>query len=97
MLSNEDIQNLIKVQEEIFATKKDLQDIKDNIFEFKSEILTGQDKVLTKLDTLLQEKDVKDEQDKRQKKILEIHNNALKRSKILTEEEVTQISQSSVF
>ncbi len=56
MIDNKDIEKM----EGIFATKKDLQEIKDDIFEFKSEILTGQDKILGKLDILLTEKPIKD-------------------------------------
>jgi hypothetical protein len=44
-----------------------LQNIKDDIFEFKSEVLTGQDKILEKLETLSQEKTIGEEQDKRKK------------------------------
>ena len=68
MLDAEDIKKLIEAQEPVFATKKDLQDIKDDIFEFKSEILTGQDQILKELKTLTEEKTVKDAQEKREKK-----------------------------
>jgi hypothetical protein len=75
---------------EVFATKEDL-------IEFKDEILTGQDEILEKLGILLQEKTVGDEQDKRQKKVLEIHNNALKKNKILSENQVSEIDKLRVF
>lgn len=97
MLDNNDIQKLIKAQEPVFATKKDMQDIKDDIFEFKSEILTGQDQILKELKTLTQEKTFGDEQDKKQKKVLEIHNNALKKNKILSEEEMVEVAKLQVF
>lgn len=97
MLDNEDIKKLIEAQEPIFATKKDLQDIKDNIFEFKSEILTGQDKILEKLDVILSEKPVKDAQDKRKTDVLKIHNEALKTSKILSDEQASEIDRLQVF
>jgi hypothetical protein len=75
----------------------DIQKLSDEIVEFKDEILTGQDEILEKLNILLDEKTVGDEQDKRQKKVLEIHNNALKKSKILSEEQVSEIDKLRVF
>lgn len=93
MIDDKDIEKL----GEIFATKDDMKEMRDEIVEFKNEILTGQDDILGKLDALLQEKTVEDEQDKRQKKVLEIHNNALKRNKILSEEEISNIHQQRVF
>ena len=97
MLDDNDIKKLIEAQEPVFATKKDLQNIQNDILEFKNEILEGQDEILEKLTALSQEKAIEDEQDKRQKEVLKIHNEALKRSKILSEEEASKISQSSVF
>ena len=81
------------------ATKDDLKNYatKDDVTEFKDEILTGQDKILEKLDILLGEKPMKDAQDKRKQKVLEIHNTALKRNKILSSEETLQIDQMGAF
>lgn len=83
MLDNNDIVRL----SEVFATKEDIKNLatKDELLEFKSEILDGQDEILKELKTLTQEKTVKDAQDKRQIEVLKIHNEALKRSKILAE------------
>lgn len=75
----------------------DIQKLSDEIVEFKNEILTGQDEILEKLNILLDEKTVGDEQDKKQKKVLEIHNVALKGNKILTEEQVLEIDELRVF
>lgn len=86
MLDDNDIKKL----GEVFATKED-------VTEFKDEVLTGQDEILEKINTLLQEKTIGDEQDKRKTEVLKIHNDALKRNKILTEEESTKISQSGAF
>lgn len=69
----------------------------DDLIKFKNEILTGQDKILEKLDIFLTEKPIKDEQDKRKQKVLEIHNGALKRGKILSAEESLQIDQMGAF
>lgn len=99
MLDDNDI---IKLSE-TFLTKEEFKEelknlaTKDELIEFKDEILTGQDEILTKLDILLNEKPVKDEQDKRQKKVLEIHNNALKTSKILSDGEVLEIDNLRAF
>lgn len=81
------------------ATKDDLKNYatKDDVTEFKDEILTGQDKILEKLDILLGEKPMRDVQDKRKQKVLEIHNGALKRNKILSDVEVLQIDQMGAF
>jgi len=86
MINDEDIQKI----SEVFATK-------DDVLEFKDEILTGQDEILEKLNILLDEKTVGDAQDKRQKKVLEIHNNALKKNKILSETEISEIDKLRVF
>lgn len=75
---------------------KDIEKLKD-VFATKDEFLTGQDEILTKLNILLDEKTIGDEQDKRQKKVLEIHNNALKKSNILSEEQASKIDKLRVF
>lgn len=97
MLDENDIVKL----SEVFATKDDLerseQKLEDKIVEFKSEILTGQDKILEKLDILLTEKPIKDAQDKRKTKVLQIHNDALKSNKILSEQQATEIDGLRVF
>lgn len=86
MIDDKDIEKL----KEVFETREDA-------LEFKNEILTGQDEILKKLDILLGEKAIGDAQDKRKTKVLEIHNNALKRGKILSSEEILQIDQMGAF
>jgi len=107
MIDEKDIEKLKKafLTKEQFleygVTKDDLEKsehrLEDKIVEFKSEILTGQDVIMGKLDKLLGEKTVGDEQDRRQKKVLEIHNDALKTSKILSEQQATEIDGLRVF
>lgn len=125
MLTNDDIQNLIKAQKEVFvtkeefeglidivATKKDINTLIENVAtkgdlencatksdltEFKSEILSGHDKILQKLDILLDEKPMKDAQDNKRRDVLNIHNKALKRNKILSEVEVLEINKLQAF
>ncbi len=95
MLDDKDIEKL----SETFVTKEDIRNFatKEDITEFKNEILTGQDEILEKLSVLSQEKTVGGEQDKRQKKVLEIHNNALKKNKVLSEGQVSEIDELRVF
>ena len=59
--------------------------------------MEGQDEIMEKLSLLLQEKEIGNEQGKRQKKVLEIHNNALKKNKVLSIEEVSEIDKLQVF
>ena len=95
MLDDKDIEKL----GEVFATKEDLkQEIeklvtKDELLEFKNEILTGQDQILTELKSLSQEKTMEDAQDKRRANVLKIHDDALRRGKILSEGEVVELNK----
>ena len=99
MIDNKDIEKL----SEVFATKEDLKELEEkfatkaDLTAFKSEILDGQDEILKELKALGQEKTIADGQDKRKTKVLEIHNNALKTGKILSEKQVTEIDGLRVF
>jgi len=103
MLDDKDIQKLIKAQKEVFATKEDVENLidivatKEEFAEFKDEFFDKQDEILTKLDALSQEKTIGDEQDKRQKKVLEIHNTALKNKGILSKDQGLEIDKLRVF
>lgn len=55
MLTNEDIQNLIKAQEEVFATKEDLEKMKEDIRKDFSNLQTSVDAYAKKADTYFQE------------------------------------------
>lgn len=99
---NQDV--LFPYLKETFAGKKEFNELKDEFYDFKNEMtdfknetLTGQDKILKKLDILLDEKDVKDYQDKKQNKILAIHNKALKEHNILSEKELKEITKLEIF
>jgi len=81
---------LLPYMEERFATK-------DDLIKFKDEILTGQDKILGLLTSSSQEKTVGDDQDKRQKKVLEIHNTALKEKGVLSPGQALEIDKLRVF
>ncbi len=95
MLDDKDIEKLT----EAFVTKEDIKNFatKEDITDFKNEILTGQDEILEKLSALSQEKTIGEEQGKRQKKVLEIHNCALKKNKILSDEQISEIHKLQVF
>jgi len=55
MLTNEDIQNLIKAQEEIFATKEDLERLKEDVRSDFSELQSSVDAYAKKADTFFEE------------------------------------------
>jgi alpha-N-acetylglucosamine transferase len=95
MLDDKDIEKL----SEVFVTKEDIKELvaKKDFDDFKNESLSKLDKILEGIEPLKQEKVMKDLQDKNQKKVLEIHNNALKRGKILIEGEVAEIDTLRAF
>ena len=55
MFTNEDIQNLIKAQEEVFATKEDLEKLKEAIRSDISNLQISVDAYAKKADTYFQE------------------------------------------
>ena len=75
---------------ETFIGKKEFKKFENDMANFK-------DEALEKLGNLTQEKTVGDEQDKRQKKVLKIHNTALKKSKILSAAEAIEVDNLRVF
>jgi hypothetical protein len=85
---NQDV--LFPYFEETFANKKEFTD-------FKNENLNGQDKILKKLDILIQEKDVRDYQDKKQKKLLAIVIKSLREHNILSSKEIEDITKLEFF
>lgn len=99
MLNENDIVKL----SEVFATKDELKKLeekfvtKEEFSEFKDTSLSKLDEILDGVNSLKQEKTIKDAQDKRKTEVLKIHNGALKRNKILTEGEAVQIDNLSAF
>jgi len=99
MLDNNDIVKL----SEVFATKEELKELEEKFVtkvdfdDFKNTSLSKLDEILDGVNSLKQEKTIKDAQDSRQKEVLKIHNEALKKGKILTDEESVKIAQSGVF
>ncbi len=82
MINDKDIEKL----GEVFATKEDF-----------NKIMNGQDEIVGKLNLLLEEKTIGDAQGKRQKKVLEIHHNALKKAKVLSADDVSRGDKLQVF
>lgn len=93
---NEEYKELVEYLDEKFNKIETKLDNKADK-EITDKILTSQDEIITKLDTILQEKTIGDEQNKKQKKVLEIHNSALKSNKILSEEQSTEIDGLRIF
>ena len=75
---------------EQFAGKKEFND-------FKDKALTNQDKMLKRLDVLISEKTVNGYQEKKQKKLLAIFVKVLKERKILTSNDLEEITRLEVF
>jgi len=96
-LTKKEVQDLLDGQTAVIldAVDEKLEGKADK--ESANKILSSQDEIITKLDVLLQEKTIGDEQDKRQKKVLQIHNNALKSKEILSPQETTEIDNLRVF
>ncbi len=88
---------LFPYMEGTFATKKEFGEFKDEMVEFKEEMTKFEDKALKELGTLTQEKTVGDEQNKRQKKVLEIHNKALRSKGILSKGQAVEIDKLRIF
>ncbi len=55
MLTEDDIQKLIEAQQEVFATKEDLLNLKDELRKDFSNLATGVDAYAKKADTYFQE------------------------------------------
>ena len=64
---------------------------------FNNDMMSFKDEALRKIGEIQQEKTIGDAQDKRQKEVLKIHNDALKRNKILSDNEAMRIAKSEVF
>ena len=81
---------LLPALDEHFATKKEFSD-------FRNSSLTNQDAILKKLDILLTEKEVKQYQKEKERKLWLIIINSLKEHRILSSGELEKISKLEVF
>ena len=87
------IENLATKDElKLLATKDELKALENKFDEFKSETLTGFDKVLTKLDILIEDKDIRNYQDEQKRKFFGIVANHLETGKT-TPDQLAEISK----
>jgi chromosome segregation ATPase len=89
--------DFLDFKNEMTDFKNEMTDFKNEMTDFKNEMLSFEDKALKDLEDLKQEKTIGDEQDKRQKSVLQIHNNALKKNKILSDQEIAEVNKLRVF
>ena len=81
---------LFPAMEERFATKEEFKN-------FEDKTLTSLDSMLKKMDILLTEKEVREYQEEKQKKLFAIFIKALEKHNILSPAELKQISQLEIF
>jgi hypothetical protein len=94
----EDYKELVEFLDKKFTKiEDDISEFKGEMTEFKNDMMSFKDEALANFSDLKQEKTIGDEQDKRQKKVLQIHNNALKSSKILSDQQATEIDGLRAF
>ncbi len=93
-----DYKELVEFLDKKFTKIEDnIASFRTEMTEFKNDMLGFEDKALEDLETLKQEKTMRDAQDKRKTKILEIHNYALKSNKILSEKQSAEIDGLRAF
>ena len=95
---NGDNKELIEFLDKKFTKiEDDISEFKTEMTEFKNDMMSFKDEALKNFGDLKQEKIVGDAQDKRKTKVLEIHNNALKSNRILSEQQSSEIDGLRVF
>jgi len=77
--------------------KNEMTDFKNEMTDFKNESLTNQDAILKKLDILLIEKDVREYQKKKERKLWAIIIRSLKQHHILSSKELEEIARLEIF
>ena len=82
---------------ENFVSNKKFDKFENEINEFRNETLTNFDAMGKKLDILLTEKEVRQYQDEKQKKLWLVVIKALKKHNILSSEELEKISRLEIF
>lgn len=94
----EDYKELVEYLDEKFnKVESEIKNFKGEFLEFKENTLNFQDKALKDLEDLKQEKTMADAQDKRKTKVLKIHNDALKNSKALSKQQISEIDALQAF
>lgn len=95
---------LIPAFEERFANKYEFRELKsdtkklnNNFTKFKNESLKNQDAMLKKLDILLTEKEVREYQEKKEKRLWAIVLKALQEHRILSSKDIEAIARLDIF
>lgn len=88
---------LFSFLEERFLTTKEFRIFRKEFEDFKNESLTNQDATLKKLDILLEEKDIRQYQEEKHKKLWAIIIKALKEHRILSPQDLEQIARLEIF
>ena len=88
---------LLPAMDERFVVKKEFNELKQGFDKFRNESLTAQDEILKKLDILLTEKDVRQYQEEKEKKMWAIIIKALKEHNILSSKELEEIGGLEIF
>ncbi len=92
------LETLIDYNRDIFIPElKEIFVSKEEFTEFKNESLTNEDTILKKLDILLSEKEVREYQEKKEKKLWAIVIKSLKEHHILSQKELKEISELRIF
>jgi len=95
---NGDYKELVEYLDEKFNNIDErFNKVEGEFGEFKNEMLSFKDQALKDLEDLKQEKVVGDAQDKRKTRVLQIHNDALKTGKILSDNQVAEINGLQAF
>ena len=95
---NDDYKELVDFLGQKFdKIDEQFSDIEKTAKEFRDDMLSFKDQALKDLGDLKQEKTVGDDQGKRLKKVLEIHNTALKSNKIISKQQASEIDGLRVF
>ena len=82
---------------EMSGFKNEMNGFKNEMSEFKNETLSNFDSIEKKLDILLTEKEVRQYQEEKQKKLWLVVIKALKKHNILSSEELGKISRLEIF
>ena len=104
MLADYNQEVLFPAMEERSVTKEDfgdfkteMKDFKTEMKDFKEESLKNQDATLKKLDILIVEKEMREYQNKKEKKLWSIIIRSLKEHRILSSKEMEEIAKLEIF
>jgi len=96
-LANYSQQVLLPAMDERFVVKQEFNQFKQEFNQFKNENLTGQDTILKRLELLLDEKEVREYQERKEKELWAIVIKALKEHGVLSSKELENIARLEIF